>query len=66
MEVKKKSSTEIKEKVTNLETCPLCKQNVTHEHKSSISNEEDKKISEYDKNLLINKNFFKSSKILYI
>ena len=55
LETKKKSSIEIKDKIINLETCPLCQQNVTHQHKSLISDEEDKKISEYDREIMINK-----------
>ena len=57
VETKKVSSLEIKSKVISLDTCPLCKQNVTHEHKSSISLEEDKKIIEYER--LINENIQK-------
>src|SRR3989344_4748800 len=55
LDLKKRNSFELKEKIVNLETCPLCKQNVAHSHKSMINSEEDKKISEYDKELMINK-----------
>lgn len=55
LDLKKRTSFELKDKIVNLETCPLCKQNVTHSHKSLINSEEDKKISEYDKELTINK-----------
>ncbi len=57
VETKKVSSLEIKSKVISLDTCPLCKQNVSHEHKSSISLEEDRKIIEYER--LINENIQK-------
>ncbi len=55
LETKKQSSIEIKNKISDLDTCPLCQQNVTHTHKSLINQEEDNKISKYDKELLINK-----------
>ena len=48
IETKKSNSLDIKSKILNLDKCPLCKQDVTHEHKSSISQEEDKKIDEYN------------------
>jgi exonuclease SbcC len=50
-ETKKSSSLEIKSKVNRLDKCPLCKQNVTHEHKSLISSEEDSKIIEYEREI---------------
>ena len=55
LETKKSSSLDIKNKIIKLETCPLCKQNVDHEHKNNISNEEDKKIIEYERELNENK-----------
>lgn len=53
-ETKKSSSFEIKSKISKLDKCPLCQQNVTHEHKSNISLDEDKKIVEYER--VINEN----------
>ena len=55
-EVKRQTSIEIKENIIKLETCPLCQQNVTHSHKSSISKEQDDKISNYDKEIIVFKN----------
>ncbi len=55
LETKKNSSIEIKNKILVLENCPLCKQNVTHSHKSLITLEEDKKILDYDKEILTSK-----------
>ncbi len=55
LETKKEAAIEIKSKIIKLEKCPLCQQNVTHEHKSSITKEQDYLIINYDKELLINK-----------
>jgi len=52
---KKEAAIEIKNKIHDLEICPLCKQNVPHSHKSIIIHEQDSKIAEYDKEILINK-----------
>src|SRR3989344_1903026 len=54
-EFKKNHSIDIKNKLIDIDLCPLCLQKVSHEHKSSINNDEDKKISDYDKELLMNK-----------
>jgi len=51
LETKKLSSFEIKNKINSIDFCPLCKQNVTHEHKNNISNEEDNKILDYEKEI---------------
>lgn len=59
-ETKKSSSLEMKSKIIHLDKCPLCQQNVTHEHKSNISSEEDKKIIEYEREL----NEFRQNKSL--
>ena len=48
LETKKSNSMEIKSQIISLNKCPLCKQEVTHEHKLSISSDEDKKINEYE------------------
>ncbi len=39
------------EKVGRLATCPLCKQNVSEEHKHSMRNEEEKKTKEHNEKL---------------
>jgi exonuclease SbcC len=54
-ETKKSNSLEIKSKIMMLDKCPLCQQNVTHDHKSAISSEEDKKIIGYERELNENK-----------
>ncbi len=54
-EFKKNNSLEIKNKLISIDLCPLCLQKVSHEHKNSINNEEDKKIFDYEKELLMNK-----------
>ena len=51
-ETKKLQSVELKSKILELKECPLCKQNVTHEHKSLIKQDEDAKIQDYDKEIL--------------
>jgi len=43
------SCEEIKQKITKLDSCPLCEQNVSHEHKHSIMQREDKKIHDLNK-----------------
>ncbi len=47
----KNKSEEIIEKVTKIEKCPLCLQNVEHEHKSSIKERENKNITEAEENI---------------
>ncbi len=60
IETKKSYSFEIKSKIADLEKCPLCKQEVTHDHKSHIYLEEDKKIIGYE--LMLNEH--KEKKLL--
>ncbi len=56
LETKKQSSFDIKDKIFKLEHCPLCQQEVLHSHKSLINEEEDRKVSEYDKEIVLQKN----------
>ena len=44
--IRKNNSEETIKKVSEIDKCPLCLQNVEHEHKSSISEKESKKIEE--------------------
>lgn len=44
---RKAQSEETKQQVTKLDNCPLCRQDVTHDHKSSINAAEDKRIKEF-------------------
>ncbi len=44
--VKIRNSNEIKEKISRLDSCPLCLQKVGHEHKTSIISNEDLNINE--------------------
>jgi exonuclease SbcC len=46
-------SEELKQQVLKLDTCPLCKQNVSHEHKASIESAEEKKQQEWSSLLKI-------------
>lgn len=43
-----KLSKETKSKVSEIDNCPMCLQDVSHEHKQSIIKREDEKISKYD------------------
>jgi len=49
--INKYKSEEIIDKISKIEQCPLCLQNVEHEHKSSISDRENKNIAEAEKNI---------------
>ncbi|MEK6907232.1 MAG: AAA family ATPase, partial [Nanoarchaeota archaeon] len=51
LETKKFSSLEIKNKITKLDKCPLCQQDVKHEHKNDISSKEETKIIEYERGI---------------
>ncbi|MBS3168441.1 AAA family ATPase [Candidatus Woesearchaeota archaeon] len=48
---KKQNSEEIKNKIKNLNFCPLCLQEVSHEHKSKINSTEEEKITNLEKDL---------------
>ena len=45
--VKKNHSTEIKDKISKLNVCPLCKQNVTKQHIDQVNNVEDGRIKDF-------------------
>src|SRR3989338_4017271 len=51
--IKKNNSEEIIKKVSEIDKCPLCLQNVQHEHKSFISDKESKAIKESDENIVL-------------
>ncbi|MFC1740907.1 AAA family ATPase [Nanoarchaeota archaeon] len=51
LSAKKKHSQDIKEKITSLDTCPTCRQDVTEVHKRSIAEEEDHRIEKADAEL---------------
>jgi len=46
LEVMKNNSVELKEKISKLDICPVCKQKVSKEHINNIKQEEDTKINE--------------------
>lgn len=48
LSVKKKSSIDTKNKIVNLDNCPMCEQYVSIEHKRAISTREDNDIEKYD------------------
>ena len=50
--IRKSNSEETIKKVSEIDQCPLCLQNVEHEHKSSISEKESKKIKECDDHII--------------
>ncbi len=49
--IRKSNSEETIKKVSEIDRCPLCLQDVKHEHKSSISEKESKKIRECEDNI---------------
>ena len=49
--INKSRAEEIINKISKIEKCPLCLQNVGHEHKSSITERENKNITEADQNM---------------
>src|SRR3989338_3020277 len=51
LETRKLTAMDIISKVMKIDKCPLCQQNVTHEHKDNISEDETKKINEYENEL---------------
>lgn len=51
-EISIRNSEKIKNQIGNLNECPLCLQNVSHEHKSSITEKENTKINESNKKML--------------
>ena len=58
LKVKKEHSENVKGNVSKLNVCPVCKQNVSKEHKHSILSEEEKKLIEYESNIkLFSKNY---------
>ena len=51
--INKLKASEIINKISKIEQCPLCLQNVNHEHKNSITERENKNITEADQNINI-------------
>ena len=49
--IKKSNAEEIINKISEIEKCPLCLQNVEHDHKSAITEREDKNIKDYEQNM---------------
>jgi len=49
--INKNKSEEIISKISKIDKCPLCLQNVEHEHKSSIKERENKNIAEAEQNI---------------
>ena len=50
---KNKLSNEIKDSIKKLDTCPLCRQNVSEKHKHEVLSSEDSKISYFEKEIKI-------------
>ncbi|MAE43101.1 hypothetical protein CMO93_04970 [Candidatus Woesearchaeota archaeon] len=51
--INKNKAEEIINKISTIEKCPLCLQNVEHEHKNSITERENKSITEAEQNMTI-------------
>lgn len=51
--INKKKAEEIINKISTIEKCPLCLQNVEHEHKNSITERENKNITEAEQNIIV-------------
>jgi len=51
LNTRKKSSEDIREKIAKIDKCPLCEQNVSHEHKTSINDRENSKVQSMQKEL---------------
>lgn len=51
LRVRKRHSSDIKEKIVNLEQCPTCEQKVGIEHKRFIATREDERIAGFDSNI---------------
>ncbi|MFH1455617.1 MAG: hypothetical protein ABIF40_01570 [archaeon] len=51
IKTKKQVSNEVKQKIQELSSCPMCHQEVSHEHKSKIVQTEDEKVSSLLKDL---------------
>lgn len=58
---KKQNSEEIKQSITKLDSCPLCKQNVSHQHKEEVTNREENNIQKLNQDLY---NFIEKEKQL--
>lgn len=50
--VRKLHSSEIKSKILNISKCPTCEQDVSKEYKGSILERENKKIEDFDRNII--------------
>lgn len=48
LRARKDNSLDVKEKIKDLDFCPVCRQSISREHKDGIGNEEDKKIKEIE------------------
>lgn len=63
--IKKNNSEEIIKKISRIDQCPLCLQNVEYEHKNSISEKEGKKIKECEDNMrLLSDDVMKKKELL--
>jgi len=51
--INKNKAEEIINKISKIEKCPLCLQNVQHEHKNSITEREQKNITEAEQNIIV-------------
>ena len=54
-ETKIRHSNETKEKISDIDQCPVCLQNVTDDHKNSINEREGKNISEFEVHMKLHK-----------
>ncbi|MBM3200392.1 SMC family ATPase, partial [Candidatus Woesearchaeota archaeon] len=53
LKTKREESEDLKNRISGLENCPTCKQEVRHEHKSAIEEEENNKLSAINKRLSV-------------
>jgi len=65
LKTKQEEAEDLKNRITSLENCPTCKQQVSEEHKRSIKEEEDNKITAITKKLsLTEKNYKEKQQLL--
>ncbi len=64
LKTKKEEAEDLKTRITGLENCPTCKQQVSKEHKQMIKEEEDNKISAVNKKLSLMEQNYKEKQHL--
>lgn len=66
LNTRKQQSSETKEKISKLNICPLCKQEVTQDHKHSIVKKADEDSSSFEKDILIHAKQLKEAEVKVI